>query len=88
MGKGLNRVNSDGWGFNGAGASDMRQAGKDLQHAKQTRTADENPTGEQKTVRQQSGSGGPMKEALDQELARHRESKDMRVQHLQEHYKR
>lgn len=66
----------------------MRQAGKDLQHNKQTRTADENPTGEQRIVRQQSQSGGPMKEALDQEMARHRESKGMRVKHLQEHYTR
>lgn len=81
-------MNSDGWGFLGAGASDMRQAGKDLQHNKQTRTADENLTGEQSMVRRESGSGGPMKEALDQEMAQHRESKGMRVKHLQEHYKR
>lgn len=66
----------------------MRQAGEDLQHNKQTRTADENPTGEQNTIRQQSGAGGPMKEALDREMARHKESKAMRVQHLQEHYTR
>lgn len=81
-------MNNDGIGFLGAGASDMRQAGKDLQHYRQARTADENPSGEKRMVRQESGSGGPMKEALEHEMARHRESKNMRVQHLQEHYKR
>ena len=81
-------MNNDGWGFLGAGASDMRQAGKDLKHNKQTRTADENPTGEDRMMRQESGAGGPMKEALDHEIARHKESKDMRVKHLQEHYMR
>lgn len=81
-------MNNDGFGFLGAGASDKRMAGEDLQHNKQTRTADENPTGEQRMMRQSAGSGGPMKEALDVELARHKESKVMRIKHLEDHYKR
>lgn len=81
-------MNSDGWGQTGAGASDMRVAGKDLQHNRQTRTADENPTGKQRVVRQTTGSGGPMKEAIDVEMARHRDAHTMRLKHLEDHYKR
>jgi hypothetical protein len=54
-------MNNDGWGQVGAGMSDMRIAGKDLQHNRQTRTADENPTGRERIVRASSGQGGPMK---------------------------
>lgn len=81
-------MNNDGWGQQGAGDSDMRVAGKDLQHSRQTRTADENPSGMERVVRQSAGQGGPMKEALDAELTRHRESKQMRLEHLQKNYKR
>lgn len=81
-------MNSDGIGFLGAGTSDNRLAGQDLQHNRQTRTADENPTGEQRVVRASAGQGGPMKEAIDAERARHIESKKMRLKHLEEHYKR
>lgn len=81
-------MNNDGFGFLGAGTSDNRLAGQDLQHNRQTHTADENPTGEQRIVRRSAGQGGPMKEALDNELSRHRESKAMRLKHLQEHYMR
>lgn len=69
-------MNNDGWGQVGAGPSDMRLAGQDLQHSRQTRTAEENPT------------GGPMKEAIDTEMARHKEARVMRLKHLEEHYKR
>ena len=81
-------MNNDGFGQVGAGASDRRIAGDDLQHYKQQRTEDENLTGEQRKVRQSSGSGGPMKEAIDAEVARHREARSMRLKHLEEHYKR
>jgi len=81
-------MNNDGWGFLGAGASDNRIAGEDLQHNRQARTADENPTGDQRMVRQSAQGGGPMKEALDAELARHKESRATRLEHLEKHYKR
>ena len=72
-------MNQDGIGFNGSGLSDMRQGGTDLQHAKQ------NSGREQNTM---PGCGGPMKEALETEMSRHKDSKAMRVKHLQEHYTR
>lgn len=81
-------MNNDGWGQVGAGQSDMRIAAQDLQHNRQTRTADENPTGQERVVHQSAGQGGPMKEALDRELARHKESLEMRLKHLEDHYKR
>lgn len=82
-------MNNDGFGFTGAGPSDNRIAGEDLQHNRQTRTADEDPTGNmQRKVRVSSGQGGPMKEAMDNEIARHKEAKVMRLKHLEEHYKR
>ena len=78
----------DGYTQVGAGDSDMRVAGKDLQHNRQTRTADENTTGQERIVRRSADHGGPMKEALDRELARHNESRGMRLKHLEDHYKR
>lgn len=81
-------MNNDGWGQVGAGDSDMRVANNDLQHARQTRTANENPTGRERKVRRSAGQGGPMKEALDAELARHTEARSTRLKHLQDHYKR
>ncbi len=81
-------MNNDGWGQVGAGDSDMRIAGKDLQHNRQKRTADENPTGKTSIVRSSFESGGPMKEAMDAELARHKEARQMRLKHLEQHYKR
>ena len=77
----------DGYTQIGAGDSDMRVAGKDLQHNKQTRTADENPSGRKRIVRQ-SNDGGPMKHAIDAEVLRHAEARGIRLKHLQEHYKR
>jgi hypothetical protein len=57
-------MNADGWGQVGAGVDDNRLAGRDLQHNRQTRTADELhlPVG---MVRQSAESGGPMKEYVD-----------------------
>lgn len=77
----------DGYGQVGAGDSDMRVAGKDLQHNRQTRTADELHA-PARVIRQAMEQGGPMKEHLQQEMERHKESKNMRMQHLEDHYKR
>lgn len=56
-------MNNDGWGFLGAGTSDNRIAGEDLQHNRQ-----KNSGGEYKApVRMKhhlAESGGPMKEAM------------------------
>lgn len=79
-------MNNDGFGQVGAGDSDMRVAGEDLQHSRQTRSSDSTPSG--KVIRMPAGQGGPMKEALDGELARHKESKIMRLKDLQDHYQR
>ena len=81
-------MNNDGWGQMGAGQDDMRIAGKDLQHHNQEKTADENPSGVTRMVTRHPGSGGPMKEALDAEMARHKEARGQRLKHLEEHYKR
>jgi hypothetical protein len=81
-------MNNDGWGQVGAGQNDMRIAGEDLQHHNQRKTADENPAGVTRMVRAARQSGGPMKEALDSEMKRHTESRDMRLKHLEDHYKR
>lgn len=53
-------MNNDGIGFLGAGTSDNRLAGRDLQHNRQTRTADELHVPVRK-VTQSRESGGPMK---------------------------
>ena len=57
-------MNNDGWGFLGAGTSDNRLAGRDLQHNRQTRTADEAPR-EHRIVRQAAEDGGPMKAYME-----------------------
>lgn len=80
-------MNNDGWGFMGAGASDNRLAGEDLQHKRQTRTADEAPNPVRK-VTYSEGAGGPIRQAIDAELNRHMEASKMRVKHLEDHYKR
>ena len=77
----------DGYTQVGAGTDDKRLAGKDLQHATQKVTADEAPQSH-RIVTHSAGSGGPMKEAIEQELARHREARTMRLEHLERHYKR
>lgn len=77
----------DGYTQSGAGDSDMRVAGKDLQHNIQDRTAVELHV-PVRVVRRASDAGGPMKEALDRELARHDESRGMRLKDLERHYQR
>jgi len=79
-------MNNDGWGQVGAGQDDRRLQGKDLQHYVQT--ADENPAGIVRLVHANAQCGGPMKEALDAEMGRHKEAKQMRLKHLEDHYKR
>lgn len=78
----------DGYTQSGAGPSDMRVASDDLQHGRQRRGADENPSGRTRMVRRSMGDGGPMKIELDNEMARHRDSKAMRMKHLEDHYQR
>ncbi|MCE5294080.1 MAG: hypothetical protein LLF94_05645 [Chlamydiales bacterium] len=56
-------MNNDGWGFLGAGTSDNRLAGEDLQHNRQNRTADELHV-PVRIVKQPRESGGPMKHHL------------------------
>lgn len=80
-------MNNDGIGFMGAGTSDNRIAGKDLQHNRQPRTADEQPQ-TKRAITEPSESGGPMKQAIDSEADRHKESLGMRLKHLEDHYKR
>lgn len=71
----------DGIGQMGAGDSDMRIAGNDLQHARQTRSgnrAEHNTPVSQIEVH----------EALMNEIDRHKEGREMRLQDLAKHYKR
>lgn len=77
----------DGYTQVGAGASDKRMAGQDLQHNMQTRTADEAPS-PHRIRTQPPGSGGPMKAQIMEEMARHIESKQVRTKHLKDHYER
>ena len=61
-------MNNDGWGQVGAGPSDKRIAGDDLQHYRQTRTADEGHVPPRR-VRQGYQDGGPMKhQGLDDRM--------------------
>jgi hypothetical protein len=70
-------MNNDGWGQLGAGKDDNRLAGRDLQHNRQTRTADEGHV-PVRIVTQTRESGGPMKhqglkDRMDESLGeRHR----------------
>lgn len=75
-------MNNDGWGFLGAGTSDNRLAGRDLQHNRQTRTADEAPK-EHRKVTQAAEGGGPMKEHMDK-MEHHHEHKHHMHHHMEE----
>lgn len=67
----------DGYTQSGAGDSDMRQGGCDLQHARQ------------KTKSMDSyNSGGPMKMVLGEEMKQHQLGRDQRLQDLQQAYSR
>lgn len=74
----------DGYTQSGAGPSDMRVAGQDLQHARQTRTADELHV-PVRMVRQSSQQGGPMKEYMQYELQQHLASEKNRHEQAKEH---
>jgi hypothetical protein len=84
----------DGIGQSGAGTSDNRLAGEDLQHNRQTRTADEAP-GLKRMVRQPSDEGGPMKEHMDhkakhleEEKHRHEKAMEHQKHHMEKHHMR
>lgn len=85
-------MNNDGWGFTGAGTSDNRLAGMDLQHNRQTRTADELHV-PVRIVTQPRESGGPMKEHMDKEMHRpehpehHLKEEKHRHEKAMEHHK-
>lgn len=93
-------MNNDGWGFLGAGTSDNRLAGTDLQHNRQTRTADELHV-PVRIVTQSRESGGPMKEhtehqmhhehpehQLKEEKHRHDKAMEHHKHHLERHHGR
>jgi hypothetical protein len=84
-------MNADGWGFLGAGTSDNRLAGMDLQHNRQTRTADELHV-PVRIVTQTRESGGPMKQDMDEmqkkpSYSEHIESEKMRHEQSMGHQK-
>lgn len=71
----------DGIGQTGAGTSDMRLAGTDLQHNVQKRNRE--------AVNASNGQSQiEVHEALMREVERHKEGKAMRLEHLAKHYKR
>src|ERR1700690_1110866 len=78
----------DGYTQVGAGDSDMRVAGKDLQHNRQTRTADEAHVPVRRVTPQYEG-GGPMKEHMDHHghhgLQHHLEMEKKQHDHAKEH---
>lgn len=71
----------DGIGQMGAGDSDMRVAGSDLQHSRQTRSGNR---AEHSTPVSQI----EVHEALMKEIDSHKEGREMRLQDLAKHYKR
>lgn len=71
----------DGIGQMGAGDSDMRIAGEDLQHHRQKRNSEA-------TNASNHRSQIEVHEALMGENQQHREGKKTRVEHLAKHYKR
>lgn len=74
-------MNNDGWGFNGAGMSDMKLAGEDLQHNRQKRTGNQ-------AQHSTPVSQIEIHEALMKEADQHKDSKKLRLEHLAKHYKR
>lgn len=94
-------MNNDGWGFLGAGTSDNRIAGTDLQHNRQKRNGEQLPKPVRK-VTHDSESGGPMKEHMDHEMRehspvhhhmeeekhRHEEAMEHHKHHIEKHHSR
>jgi hypothetical protein len=74
-------MNNDGIGQVGAGDSDMRVAGADLQHNRQKRTGNR---AEHSTPVSQI----EVHEALQKEIQSHAKGRQLRVEHLAQHYKR
>ncbi len=87
-------MNNDGFGQVGAGPSDRRLVGEDLQHYAQ----DSKPVGKFKAKVSERESGGPMKEHikehkpmhhhLEHEKHRHEESMKHHKHHLEKHHER
>jgi hypothetical protein len=91
----------DGYTQVGAGASDMRVAGEDLQHNRQTRTADELHVPIRRITQIREG-GGPMKEHydkheghkhhmhhhLEEEKYRHEKAMEHHADHIEKHHAR
>lgn len=71
----------DGIGQTGAGDSDMRVAGTDLQHSRQKRNSEA-------ANAFNNTSQIEVHEALMNEIDRHKEGKKTRLDHLAKHYKR
>lgn len=71
----------DAIGQVGAGDSDMRVAGNDLQHSRQKRTGNR---AEHTTPVSQMD----VHEALMNENERHKQSRELRLEHLKNHYER
>lgn len=80
-------MTNDGIGFLGAGTSDNRISGEDMQHNRQARTADEAPT-EHRMMTQERESGGPMKQHLDHEKMRHDQAMEHHKSHMERHHNR
>lgn len=94
-------MNNDGWGFGGAGASDKRLEGDDLQHVKQLYT---NGRTQPRMVTHYEESGGPMKhheldgsahpmhhpmhQHLEEEKMRHSQAMDHHMHHIAKHHGR
>lgn len=95
-------MNSDGWGFLGAGSSDRRLGGTDLQHNVQKRSEGQF-RGPIRIVTTSSESGGPMKhheledrqhesqgmhDYLEDEKHRHEKAMEHHKHHIEKHYSR
>lgn len=80
-------MNSDGWGFTGAGTDDRRLSGMDPQHNVQNRTADELHV-PVRMVTQSRETGGPMKEHMEQEKSRHEQAQKHQKHHVERHHSR
>lgn len=72
-------MNNDGWGQQGAGTSDMRQGGNDLQHAVQ-HTNSGGPMKEH--------SHPDLKQLILDEKSRHDQSMAHHAHHMDRHHKR
>lgn len=93
----------DGYTQVGAGDSDMRVAGKDLQHNRQTRTADElhvpvrrfkksiedgGPMKKQMAIQLEDNVKNHLQHELAQEMHRHKEAQKHFANHIERHHKR